>query len=295
MKKRVGFIALIGDANVGKSTFINALIKTKVLAVSDKPQTTRENIKAIYNTDDAQLIFIDTPGFHKPHGKLGQIYIKDAKTAFDDADIIIYMVDISSKINYDFIEKLHKVDRPVFVIMNKIDKLKSIEEYNRRSALYYKAFSELPRENFASIVAKDKEVPNYLIDKIKSLLPLSEPYFPDDMLLDHPIEFVYAEFIKEKCMRLCHDEVPHALHVKILNVEESEEEVEITADIIVEKASERAIIIGKQGRMISKIRRFSETSIEGFCGKKCHISLFVKVVENWREDMRRIVEYGYKE
>lgn len=293
--KRVGFIALIGDANVGKSTFINSLVGVKCLAVSDKPQTTRENIKAIYNTEDSQLIFIDTPGFHRPRGDFGRLLIKDAKQALSDCDVVIYMVDISMKINYDLVDKLKKIDQPLFVILNKIDKLKSISEYEKRAEKYYNLFKELPKNHFASIVAKDKEVPHFLIEEVKSLLPMTEPYFPDDMLLDHPIEFVYQEFIKEKCMRLCYDEVPHAVHVKVIHVEEDDSDIDITADIIVEKESERAILVGKGGKMISKIRSYSENSIRGFTGKACSLSLFVKVTKNWREDRRKIIEFGYTE
>lgn len=293
--KRVGFIALIGDANVGKSTFINNLVGTKILAVSDKPQTTRENIMAIYNSDDSQMIFIDTPGFHKPRGSFGRLLIRDAKRALADADVVIYMVDINARVNFDLVEKLKRIDQPLFVILNKIDKLKSIEAYEKKANLYYKLFEKLPKEHFVSIVAIEKDVPKFFIERVKQSLPLAEPYYPDDMLSDHPVEFVYAEFIKEKCMRLCYDEVPHAVHVKILDVTSDENEIEITADIIVEKESERAILIGKQGKMISKIRSYSENSIQGFCGKKCHLSLFVKVVKNWREDERRIIEFGYTE
>lgn len=297
MSKHVGFVALIGDANVGKSTFINSLMGIKILAVSDKPQTTRENIKAIYNDKDSQVIFIDTPGLHRPHGELGRIYIKDAKQAFSDADSIIYMVDISRKPNEEMIEKLKNTEQPVFVILNKIDLLPSIAVFEARNKMYRDLFNFVKSDRIISIIATKKDVPQYFIEELKSSLPLGEPYFPEDMLLDHPEEFVYAEFIKEKCMRLLYDEVPHALHVRIMSVEKDYDEntIDVTADIIVERTSERAIVVGKKGQMISKIRRYAEESIKGFTGLEAHLNLFVKVVPNWRQNMKLIKEYGYKE
>lgn len=293
--KKVGFVALIGDANVGKSTFINSLMGIKILAVSDKPQTTRENIKAIYNDDKAQIIFIDTPGLHRPHGELGQIFIRDSRRALADADTVIYMVDISKKPNADMIVKLNKIDQPLFVLLNKIDLLPSIAVFEKRFQMYKEFFPGLPADHIFAIKATDKDVPKSFIAELENSLPEGEPYYPEDMLLDHSENFVYAEFIKEKCMRLLYDEVPHAIHVIVLAVEKSDETIDITADIIVEKKSERAIVVGAQGKMISQIRRYSEESIKGFTGRQCHLHLFVKVVPDWRSNDRLIREFGYKE
>lgn len=293
--KKVGFVALIGEANAGKSTFVNGLMGIKILAVSDKPQTTRENIRAIYNDEESQIIFVDTPGLHKPHGELGKIYIKDAKEALSDADAVIYVIDISHKPDEHTINNLVKSGKPLFVVLNKIDKLPSISVFEERKNLYKSYFKNVPDERIITIVATEKDIPSTFIPAIKSVLPEEEPYFPEDYLLDRPVEFVYSEFIKEKCMRLLRQEVPHAIHINILHVDKSEDLDEITADIIVEKSSERAIVVGKNGQMITKIRKYAENSIKGFTGRGCLLHLFVKVVPEWRNDERRLKEYGYKE
>lgn len=293
--KRVGFVALIGDANVGKSTFVNSLMGLKILAVSDKPQTTRENIKAIYNDSDSQIIFIDTPGLHKPHGELGQIYLADSRQALSDADSVLYMIDISKKPNAEMITRLNRLERPLFVVLNKIDLLPSIEVFDKRFKMYREFFQQLPADHICAIQATEHEIPKSFFAALKNSLPEGEPCYPDDMLLDHSEVFVYAEFIKEKCLRLLYDEVPHALHVQVLDVDKQDDSIEITADIIVEKKSERAIVVGAKGQMISRIRRYAEESIKGFTGRPCHLNLFVKVVPDWRSNDRLIREYGYKE
>lgn len=287
---KVGFVSLYGLANSGKSTLLNAILKTKIEAVSEKPQTTRENIQGIYNDEDSQIVFIDTPGLHAPHKRLGELMLEEARRSLYDIDVLVYVVDGSKKTDTKTVERLKTLECPIILAFNKIDLLK-IEDGLAKLA-EYKAL--LPQAEFVEISALKKANLDNLIKIIKSHLNEGQPYFPDDMISDHPIEFIYAETIREKCMRLTEQEVPHACHVEIRGVEEEDGVKVIRADIIVERESEKAIMIGRQGKMISQIRKFSELALYGFLKQPVALDLLVKVVPNWRNDPKYLKRYGYQ-
>ena len=289
---KVGFCALYGLANAGKSTLLNSILGVKVEATSSKPQTTRENIQGIYNDDDSQIVFIDTPGLHNPHKKLGSLLLKDASEAVQSVDVIIYVIDASLKVNYELCSYLSEVNAKVIACFNKID-LINLEEGQEKLKKYKEV---LKGADFVEISALKKFGIDTLINTIKKYLDEGIPYFPKDMLIDHPTEFVYAEMIREKCMRLLDQEVPHAIHVEIVQVESGEngEGIVISANIIVEKESEKAIVIGKGGKMISKIRHLAEHSISLFTMDDVALELYVKVVKDWRNDVRYLKKYGYE-
>ena len=289
---KVGFCALYGLANAGKSTLLNSILGVKVEATSSKPQTTRENIQGIYNDDDSQIVFIDTPGLHNPHKKLGSLLLKDASEAVQSVDVIIYVIDASLKVNYELCSYLSEVNAKVIACFNKID-LINLEEGQEKLKKYKEV---LKGADFVEISALKKFGIDTLINTIKKYLDEGAPYFPKDMLIDHPTEFVYAEMIREKCMRLLDQEVPHAIHVEIVQVEsgENDEGIVISANIIVEKESEKAIVIGKGGKMISKIRHLAEHSISLFTMDDVALELYVKVVKDWRNDVRYLKKYGYE-
>ena len=289
---KVGFCALYGLANAGKSTLLNSILGVKVEATSSKPQTTRENIQGIYNDDDSQIVFIDTPGLHNPHKKLGSLLLKDASEAVQSVDVIIYVIDASLKVNYELCSYLSEVNAKVIACFNKID-LINLEEGQEKLKKYKEV---LKGADFVEISALKKFGIDTLINTIKKYLDEGIPYFPKDMLIDHPTEFVYAEMIREKCMRLLDQEVPHAIHVEIVQVEsgENDEGIVISANIIVEKESEKAIVIGKGGKMISKIRHLSDHSISLFTMDDVALELYVKVVKDWRNDFRYLKKYGYE-
>ena len=289
---KVGFCALYGLANAGKSTLLNSILGVKVEATSSKPQTTRENIQGIYNDDDSQIVFIDTPGLHNPHKKLGSLLLKDASEAVQSVDVIIYVIDASLKVNYELCSYLSEVNAKVIACFNKID-LINLEEGQEKLKKYKEVLKGV---DFVEISALKKFGIDTLINTIKKYLDEGIPYFPKDMLIDHPTEFVYAEMIREKCMRLLDQEVPHAIHVEIVQVEsgENDEGIVISANIIVEKESEKAIVIGKGGKMISKIRHLAEHSISLFTMDDVALELYVKVVKDWRNDVRYLKKYGYE-
>lgn len=289
--KKVGYVCVYGRANAGKSTIINKCLGFKLLAVSSKPQTTRDNVQAIYNDEDSQIVFVDTPGVFKPHGKLGSILLRDAENAKEGVDMILYVIDASEAPNFELAMKLSKQDIPVVVAFNKID-LCRIDIAKERLKRYQEA---LPNATFLEMSAKDGYNIDALLDLIKSHLPEGEIYYPLDMVSDHPMEFIVAEIIREKCMRLLEKEVPHSIYVDVRSVDEDEEGMEVRANIIVDKDSEKGIVIGKNGQMISKISKFSENAISGYFAKPCYCDLVVKVIPDWRNSDKYLRKFGYEE
>lgn len=287
--KKVGFCCVYGRANAGKSTIINKALGFKLLPVSSKPQTTRDNVKAIYNDEDSQIVFVDTPGVFKPHGKLGSILLRDAENAKEGVDVIVYVVDASEVPSFELCEKLKGLDIPVILAYNKID-LVGAELGEERLKRY---LENLPSADVVRLSAKEGFGIDELLAKIKEKLPEGEPYFPEDMASDRPQEYIVSEIIREKCMRLLKAEVPHSIYVDMKGLDESEEGIEVYADLIVEKESEKAIVIGKRGKMIADISRYSEQSISSYFGKPAYCHLLVKVIPDWRNDDRYLKKFGY--
>lgn len=288
---KTGFVCVYGRANVGKSTLINKCLGFKLLPVADKPQTTRDNVHAIYNDENSQIVFTDTPGVFRPHGKLGSILLRDAESAKEGVDLIVYVIDASEVPDFTLAQKLSKEQIPVLIAYNKID-LVSVEIGEERLARYL-AF--LPDAKVFRMSAEKGYGVKELLDEIKDRLPEGEPFFPTDIVSDRPKEYIISEIIREKCMRLLSAEVPHSIYIDCQKVEETEKEMTVYADIIVEKDSEKGIVIGKSGKMLSQIRRFSEMSIQSYFGLKALCELHVKCIPDWRNSDKYLRQFGYEE
>jgi len=291
--KKVGFVTVYGRANAGKSTIINKCLGYKLLPVSSKPQTTRDNVKAIYNDEDSQIIFVDTPGVFKPHGKLGSILLRDAESAKEGVDCIVYVIDASEVPNFELCQKLQNAEVPVIIAYNKVDLVKA-NVGEERLARYV---SLLPQAKVVRMSAKDNFGIDILINEIKNTLQEGYPFYGEDMATDRPKEYIISEIVREKCMRLLSAEVPHSIAIDIKSVDYDDEEnvMSVYGNIIVEKQSEKAIVIGKKGAMISEITRYSSQSMASFFGCKVDLNLVVKVIPDWRNDERYLKKFGYDE
>lgn len=291
-----GFVAIIGRPNVGKSTFLNRVIGQKIAIMSDKPQTTRNKIQGVYTTDDAQIIFIDTPGIHKPKHKLGDFMVKVAQSALQEVDLILFMVNAVEGIGRGdefIIERLKQVQTPVFLVINKIDEvhpddlLPLIEQYRSLHS-----FAEV-----IPISALQGNNVETLLQQIKNYLPEGPQYYPAHQVTDHPERFIIAEFIREKALHLTREEVPHSIAVVIDSIErrENSDTVYVAATIIVERDSQKGIIIGKRGQMLKEIGQRARADIEALLGSKVFLELWVKVQKDWRNKMAHLRDLGYRE
>ena len=290
-----GFVSLIGRPNVGKSTLLNSILNKKVVITSNKPQTTRNLIQGIYNEDDTQIIFVDTPGIHKAHNKLGRALNKQAYFTINDVDIIIMVVDITEKVGSGdkfVIDILKNIEnKPVFLVINKIDKLpreeilSKIEEY---MSLY----------NFTEVIpvsARKKENVDRLIEVIKKYLPDNIKYFDSDTVTNSSPEFIISELIREKVLELTDEEVPHSVTCIVDELYEEEKIINIGASIIVDRENLKKIIIGKNGNMIKEIGIRARKDIEEYFGKQVYLDLFVKVIPKWRDKEKFLNMIGYKD
>ena len=289
-----GFVSFIGRPNVGKSTLLNSILGKRVAITSDKPQTTRNMIQGIYNDSDTQIVFVDTPGIHKPQNKLGRALNKQTYFTINDVDIVIMVVDISEKIGKGdmfVIDVLKNVDKPVFLVINKIDKLPR-EEILKKIDEYQKLY------DFAEIIpvsARKKDNIDRLIEVIKKYLPDNIMYYDRETVTDSSREFIISEFIREKVLDLTEEEVPHAVTCVVENIEEENNILSIGASIIVDRENLKKIIIGKNGNMIKEIGIRARQDIEEYFGKKVYLDLFVKVVPKWRDKEKFLNTIGYKD
>ena len=290
-----GFVSFIGRPNVGKSTLLNSILNKKVVITSNKPQTTRNLIQGIYNEDDTQIIFVDTPGIHKAHNKLGRALNKQAYFTINDVDIIIMVVDITEKVGSGdkfVIDILKNIEnKPVFLVINKIDKLpreeilSKIEEY---MSLY----------NFTEVIpvsARKKDNIDRLIEVIKKYLPDNIKYFDSDTVTNSSPEFIISELIREKVLELTDEEVPHSVTCVVDELYEEEKIINIGASIIVDRENLKKIIIGKNGNMIKEIGIRARKDIEEYFGKQVYLDLFVKVIPKWRDKKKFLNMIGYKD
>ena len=291
-----GFVSIVGRPNVGKSTFLNRVIGQKIAIMSDKPQTTRNKIQGVYTTDDAQIIFIDTPGMHKPKHKLGDFMMKVALNALREVDLILFMINAEEGFGRGdafIIEQLKEVNTPVFLVINKIDKvhpddlLPLIDQYKD---LY-------PFTEIIPISALQGNNIETLVEQIKKYLPEGPQYYPPDQITDHPERFIIAELIREKVLHLTREEVPHSIAVVVETIERREDSdtVYVGAVIIVERDSQKGIIIGKQGRMLKEIGQRARMDIEALLGSKVFLELWVKVQKDWRNRLAQLRDFGFRE
>ncbi|MBF6625703.1 GTPase Era [Aerococcaceae bacterium zg-BR9] len=289
-----GFIAIIGRPNVGKSTLLNRLIGQKIAIMSDKAQTTRNRIQGVYTDEDAQIIFIDTPGIHKPKHALGDFMVNTAYSALKGVDGVLFVVNASQKIGPGdrlIMERLNNLDVPVFLLINKIDLVQPddllgiIESYTEEQS-----FDEI----FPISATEGHNVPE-MLNTLKRILPQGPQYYPADQIMDHPEYFVVAEFIREKILLLTKEEIPHSVAVQVQSMQRNEnDKVEVQATIIVERKSQKGIIIGAQGSMIKKIGQLARRDIEHLLDDKVYLDLWVKVQKDWRNRQTYISDFGYK-
>lgn len=288
-----GFVAILGHANVGKSTILNGIINRKISIVTDKSQTTRNVIKGIYRSEDCQIIFIDTPGIHKPHVKLGVEMNNMAYSSAHEADVNILVVDASKPFSEGDEYLLSHLDinnAPLIVVFNKID-LVRITEAEKLKAIYRE---KLPKSEFIDTVASERFNLEELIDKVKKLLPEGPEYYPGDEITDKDEVFQIKEIIREKVLKILRDEVPHSIAIYVNDIAWDESPLHIHASIIVEKDSQKGIVIGANGKRIKEIGIKARRDIEKLLNKQVYLELFVKVQSDWRNNDDLLEAYGYK-
>lgn len=290
-----GFVSVVGRPNVGKSTLLNNILGEKLVITSQKPQTTRNAIRCIYNDDDMQMVFIDTPGMTRPKNKLGNYMQKAATGSLTDVEAVVYIVEPEKKlgpVDQEILENLKKVKTPVIAVINKIDTVEKeslLEVINMLQS--YDIFKEI-----IPISALKGDGVDILKDELKSLLPEGQPYFPTDMVIDQTERFVIAEIIREKILRLTNDEIPHGTAVEVTKMKERPHKdlMDIDATIYCEKGTHKRILIGKNGSMLKRIGSQARKDIETFLGQKVNLQLWIKVQDNWRDRPFYLSEFGYK-
>lgn len=291
-----GFVALIGRPNVGKSTFVNQVLGKKISIISNKPQTTRNRIQGIYTTENEQIIFIDTPGIHKPHHQLGEFMNKESLSTLTDVDMILLIVDGTMPFGTGdqfIIEQLKKVETPVYLVVNKIDLIK---DKNRlfENILKFKESYDFAEVYYISALNGDNV--DKLLSSMVDNLEVGPQYYPEDQISDHPESFVIGEIIREKVLQLTKEEVPHSVAVVIESMkpsDDNEDLTEIQATIYVERQSQKKIIIGKNGKMIKDIGTLARKEIVMLLGQKIYLELWVKVEEDWRNKKSKLRTLGY--
>ena len=290
-----GFVAIIGRPNVGKSTLLNRVVAQKIAIMSDKAQTTRNKIQGVYTTENEQIVFIDTPGIHKPKTKLGDFMVEAAYSALREVDAVLFMVSADQPRGRgdDFIiERLKNVKAPVYLVINKIDTvhpdalLPIIDDYRQ----------ELDFAQVVPISATEGNNVDTLLTTLSGDLPEGPQFYPEDQVTDHPEYFIVSELIREKVLHLTEQEVPHSIAVITESMKRDEfDKVHIQASIIVERDSQKGIIIGKGGKMLKNIGIKSRKDIANLLGNKVYLELWVKVQKNWRDKQKDLQNFGYRE
>lgn len=290
-----GFVTILGKTNAGKSTLINQIVKSKVSIVTHKQQTTRNAIQGIYNDEDSQIVFIDTPGILNPHQKLDKFMNKQAYGSLDGIDAVILLVDGGNPFNEEkdlpLLKTLTNLECPFFVVFNKID-LTNIFLINNLKKKYQEIF---PNAEIIEISAIKNVNIDLLIKKIKEILPDGYQFYPEDVKSDHPISFLISEIIREKMLLCLDQEVPHCTAVKIEKMQKINDTLQIDATIVCEKASQKGIIIGSQGKMLKRIGSKARVDIEKILNRKINLKTFVRVEEKWRDSTSYLKEFGYFE
>jgi GTP-binding protein Era len=293
-EKKSGFVALIGRPNVGKSTLLNHVLGQKIAIMSNKPQTTRNRIQGVYTGDKGQIVFIDTPGIHKPKHRLGDFMTKIAQNTFNEVDVILFLVDAKEgkgRGDEFIIERLKNVNTPVFLIINKIDDvhpdelLPLIKEY---SQLY-------PFKEIIPVSALEGNNVTTLLEQVYAYLHTGPQFYPEDQVTDHPERFLMAEMIREKILHLTEEEIPHSIAVEIEQIKRRENTatVYVGAVVVVERSSQKGIIIGKQGKMLKEIGKRAREDIQRLLGSKIFLELWVKVEKDWRNKPKHLKNFGY--
>jgi GTPase len=297
MSFKSGFVSIIGKPNVGKSTLLNTLTNEKIAITSNKPQTTRNTIKSVITGEDFQVIFMDTPGIHKPRNELGKYMVDRAEETLREVDCILFVVEsINSKptnIEMNIIDILKKLKLPIILIINKIDLIKKKEDI---LAIIDQYNNLLNLEEVIPVSAINKDGLNVVMERVKKILPAGPKYFPDDTLTDQPEKQIMAEIIREKMLNLLNDEIPYGIGVEIISFKEEKngDLLAIQANIYCEKASHKGIIIGKKGSMLKQIGQIAREEMERLLDTKVYLELWVKVKVDWRNNANMLKTLGYK-
>lgn len=293
MEFKAGFVNILGNPNVGKSTLMNRLVGERLSIITNKSQTTRHRIKGIVNGENYQIIFSDTPGVVKPSYKMQEYMLDFSKSAIIDADIILYVTDTveSNDKNPEFIQKVNASEAPVLLVINKID----LTTPDKLNTLFDRWKELIPRAEIFPISATENFNVDNLYQRILELLPVGEPYFGKDDLTDMPARFFVNEIIREKILLNYEKEVPYSVEVVVEEFKEDDKRINISAVINVERESQKGILIGKQGAALKKVGTEARKDIETFFGKKVFLSLFVKVLKDWRNKENELKQFGYKQ
>ena len=288
---KAGFVNIVGNPNVGKSTLMNQLVGERISIATFKAQTTRHRIMGIVNTDDMQIVFSDTPGVLKPNYKMQEMMLAFSESALADADILLYVTDVveNPEKNMDFLDKVKKMRIPVLLLINKIDE----SDQNRLGDIVEKWHTLLPNAEILPISAKNKFGTDILLKRIKELLPESPAFFDKDQLTDKPARFFVSEIIREKILLYYDKEIPYSVEVRVERFKEDDKRIHINAVIYVERDSQKGIIIGHQGVALKKVNTESRKALEKFFGKKIFLETFVKVDKDWRSSQRELDAFGY--
>lgn len=288
---KAGFVNIVGNPNVGKSTLMNQLVGERISIATFKAQTTRHRIMGIVNTDDMQIVFSDTPGVLKPNYKMQEMMLAFSESALADADVLLYVTDVieNPEKNMEFLEKVKKMQIPVLLLINKIDQ----SDPKKLGDIVEKWHSLLPNAEILPISAKNKFGTDMLLKRIKELLPESPAFFDKDQLTDKPARFFVSEIIREKILLYYDKEIPYSVEVRVERFNEDEKRIHINAVIYVERDSQKGIIIGHQGIALKKVNTESRKALEKFFDKKIFLETFVKVDKDWRSSQRELDAFGY--
>ena len=288
---KAGFVNIVGNPNVGKSTLMNQLVGERISIATFKAQTTRHRIMGIVNTDDMQIVFSDTPGVLKPNYKMQEMMLAFSESALADADVLLYVTDVieNPEKNMEFLEKVKKMQIPVLLLINKIDQ----SDPKKLGDIVEKWHSLLPNAEILPISAKNKFGTDMLLKRIKELLPESPAFFDKDQLADKPARFFVSEIIREKILLYYDKEIPYSVEVRVERFKEDEKRIHINAVIYVERDSQKGIIIGHQGIALKKVNTESRKALEKFFDKKIFLETFVKVDKDWRSSQRELDAFGY--
>ena len=291
MKHKAGFVNIVGNPNVGKSTLMNQLVGERISIATFKAQTTRHRIMGIVNTDDMQIVFSDTPGVLKPNYKLQESMLAFSESALTDADVLLYVTDVveNPEKNLDFLEKVRKLTIPVLLLINKID----LTDQKGLVSVVEKWHALLPDAEILPISALNKFGTQLILKRIGELLPDSPPYFDKDQLTDKPARFFVSEIIREKILLYYDKEIPYSVEVEVQQFKEEAKRINISAVIYVERESQKGIIIGHQGVALKKVSTEARKTLEKFFGKHIYLDTFVKVDKDWRNSKRELDNFGY--
>lgn len=291
-KHKSGFVNIVGNPNVGKSTLMNCLVGERISIITSKAQTTRHRIMGIVNTDDMQIVYSDTPGVLRPNYKLQESMLNFSESALDDADVLIYVTDVIETIdkNEEFLQQVKKEKCPILLLINKIDQT----DQAKLEALVQEWSGILPQAEIIPIAALSNFNVNYVKQRVEELMPESPPYFEKDALTDKPARFFVTEIIREKILLYYQKEIPYAVEVVVEMFKEEDDLIHIKALIICERDSQKGIIIGHGGQALKKVGAMARKDIERFFGKKVFLEMFVKVEKDWRNRDKMLRAFGYR-